>query len=83
MINEEFLHFVWKFQLLSAASIKCSREFSIQILNRGLHNGNAGPDFLNARIQIGSIIWCGDIEIHVKSSDWYAHKHQDDENYDR
>lgn len=82
MINEEFLHFVWKFQLFYSAHLKCSREFSIQILKRGLHNSNAGPDFLNARIQIGSMIWCGDVEIHVNSSDWYAHKHHEDENYD-
>ena len=55
---------------------------SIQILKSGIHNDNAGPDFLNARIKIGDVLWCGDVEIHIKSSDWYAHKHQLDNKYD-
>jgi len=82
MINEEFLHFVWKFQLFDFSDLKSSRGVSVQILKRGLHNLNAGPDFLNAHVQIDQILWCGDVEMHVKSSDWYAHKHHEDENYD-
>ena len=82
MINEEFLHFVWKFQLFDFSHLKSTREDRIQILKRGLHNHNSGPDFLNAHIQIGSMLWYGDVEIHLKSSEWYAHRHHEDENYD-
>jgi hypothetical protein len=82
MINEEFLHFVWKFQLFDFSDLQSTTLASVQILKPGLHNHNAGPDFLNARVRICDILWCGDVELHVKSSDWYAHKHQEDENYD-
>ncbi len=46
------------------------------------HNKNSGPDFFNARIKIGETVWAGNIEIHIKSSDWYAHKHQNDSAYE-
>jgi hypothetical protein len=82
MINEEFLHFVWKFQLFDFSDLQSTNKSPLQILKPGLHNHNAGPDFLNARVRIDDMLWCGDVEIHVKSSDWYAHKHQDDENYE-
>ena len=82
MINEEFIHFVWKFQLFDFSDLQSTTQDSIQILKPGLQNHNAGPDFLNARVRIDDILWCGDLELHVKSSDWYAHNHQVDENYD-
>lgn len=82
MINEEFLHFVWKFQLFDFSNLQSTTQNAIQVVNAGLHNQNSGPDFLNARIRIDDILWCGDVELHVNSSDWYAHNHQTDENYD-
>jgi len=81
MINEEFLHFVWKFQLFEFLNLKSTQNHTVQILNKGVHNHNAGPDFLNAKIKIDKMIWCGDVEIHNMSSEWYSHKHHDDENY--
>tara|TARA_B110000003_G_scaffold122350_1_gene124728 strand:- start:666 stop:1937 length:1272 start_codon:yes stop_codon:yes gene_type:complete len=82
MINEKFLHFIWKFQLFNFSNLHDVNQFAIQILKPGIHNDNAGPDFLNARIKISDVLWCGDVEIHIKSSDWYAHKHQLDNKYD-
>jgi len=82
MINEEFLHFVWKFQLFDFSDLQSTHQVSLQIVKPGLHNHNAGPDFLNARVRTDEILWCGDVEIHVNSSDWYAHNHQVDQNYD-
>jgi len=81
MINEEFLHFVWKFQLFDFSNLRTTNNESIQVYKPGLHNHNAGPDFLNSKIKINSIVWFGDVELHVKSSDWLKHKHQFDENY--
>ena len=81
MINEEFLHFIWKFQLFDFSNLKTTEQQDLQILKPGLHNHNAGPDFLNAKVKLNSIIWFGDVELHVKSSDWLKHKHQLDENY--
>jgi hypothetical protein len=82
MINEEFLHFVWKFQFFDFSNLQSTTQNAIQVVNAGLYNQNSGPDFLNARIRIDDILWCGDVELHVNSSDWYAHNHQTDENYD-
>ena len=28
------------------------------------------------------MLWFGDVEIHLKSSEWYAHRHHEDEYYD-
>ena len=81
MINEEFLHFIWKFQLFDFSNLRTTNNESIHVFKPGLHNHNAGPDFLNTKIKINSIVWFGDVELHVKSSDWLKHKHQFDENY--
>lgn len=42
----------------------------------------AGPDFFNAQIVIGAQKWAGNIEIHIKSSDWYVHHHEKDAGYE-
>lgn len=54
----------------------------IQIIHTGNHNFNAGPDFFNAQLKINQQLWAGNVEIHVNSSDWYAHHHEKDEAYD-
>lgn len=51
------------------------------ILHQGTLNTDAGPDFINARIRIGSLEWFGNIEIHIRSSDWQLHHHHHDEAY--
>src|SRR5690606_38676594 len=53
----------------------------IQIITTGEHNFNSGPDFFNARITIDDQQWAGNVEIHLKSSDWYLHNHENDANY--
>ena len=54
----------------------------ISILKSGTHNKNSGPDFLNSQVKIDGQLWAGNAEMHIKSSDWYLHKHEEDENYD-
>lgn len=54
----------------------------IEIINPGQHNFDAGPDFFNAKIKIGGILWIGNVEIHVRASDWKRHVHHDDKAYD-
>ena len=53
----------------------------MQILNPGRLNRDAGPDFKGAVVRIGDITWAGEVEIHIRSSDWYKHQHQTDEKY--
>jgi len=54
----------------------------IEIIKSGIHNKNTGTDFLNAELKIDNQLWVGNVEIHIKSSDWYLHNHENDENYD-
>ena len=81
-MNEDFLHFVWKFKLFANNNLRLTSNEYLEILKFGMHNFNAGPDFLNAQIKIDGQVWVGNIEIHLKSSDWYLHKHETDPNYD-
>jgi hypothetical protein len=81
-MNEDFLHYVWKYQLFSIHDLKTTLKKDISVLKVGGHNVNSGPDFLNAHIKIENQLWVGNIEIHLKSSDWYVHHHEVDENYD-
>jgi hypothetical protein len=54
-----------------------------KVLNHGDYNAyESGPDFLNAKIEIDGLVWVGNVELHLKSKDWYSHKHQNDSAYD-
>jgi len=80
-MNEMFLHFLWKYQLFHP-ELKTTDNVTVSILNPGMHNKNAGPDFFYSRLKIGDTLWAGNVEIHMKSSDWYQHMHHKDEKYD-
>ncbi|WP_426430987.1 DUF2851 family protein [Winogradskyella sp. HB-48] len=81
-MQEDFLHYVWKHKAFSTASLKTTKGESIAILKLGEHNHNSGPDFFNAQLSIDGQLWAGNVEIHVKSSDWYVHGHEKDKAYD-
>lgn len=81
-MKENLLHFVWKLKLFSTADLKSTNGEIIEIISAGTANLNAGPDFLNAKLVINNQLWAGNVEIHLNSSDWYAHNHESDENYD-
>jgi hypothetical protein len=81
-MTEDFLHFVWKYGLFDREGIFADTGEEIKVFNLGEHNLDAGPDFLNTRIQIGNTTWAGNVEIHLKSSDWQSHKHHRDKAYD-
>ena len=81
-MKEDFLHHVWQFKKFDIANLKTTKRESIQILNSGQYLQLAGPDFFNAQLIIGNQKWAGNVEIHLKSSDWYVHNHEKDSNYD-
>ncbi|NRA93373.1 MAG: DUF2851 family protein, partial [Psychroserpens sp.] len=81
-MRENFLHYVWKFKKFKLTNLKSTSGESIVILNVGIHNHNSGPDFLNAKVRIGDQVWAGNIEIHIRSGDWYLHNHENDVTYD-
>ena len=78
---EQLLHYTWKHKLYPLKELKTSDGQCIEIIDPGLHNRNAGPDFFNAKIRIGATMWVGNVEIHDKSSDWYQHGHDKDSHY--
>ncbi|MES2798888.1 MAG: DUF2851 family protein [Bacteroidota bacterium] len=81
-MTEQFLHYLWKFSVLPFHHLKLSDGEDFTIVKNGEYNQfESGPDFFNARIKINGILWCGPIEIHVKSSDWVKHGHQHDAAY--
>jgi len=82
MVKEDFLHYLWKLQIHKEASLVCSDGSDVVVVSPGLHNLNAGPDFFNAKLLINGQLWAGNVELHVKSSDWYVHAHELDTNYD-
>lgn len=81
-MKEDFLHFVWKFQKLEVGNYYTSNNEILHVKKQGSHNLNSGPDFFNAQIELGGQLWAGNVELHIKSSDWYAHAHEIDAAYD-
>jgi Protein of unknown function (DUF2851) len=81
-MKEQFLHYLWRLKRFDMEDLQTTEGELITIQNIGEHNENAGPDFFNARIQIGDTLWAGHVEIHVKSSEWYEHRHESDKAYD-
>lgn len=80
-MKEDLLHFVWKFKKLPLDKLQTSGNHVISIQDPGTHNLLSGPDFFNAKIRINDQLWAGNVEIHIKSSDWYRHNHEKDTNY--
>lgn len=80
-IKEELLHHIWQHRLFRSAQLKTVEDDALDILRPGDLNTDAGPDFRNSRIKVAGTKWAGNIEIHVRSSDWLRHAHQDDPAY--
>jgi Protein of unknown function (DUF2851) len=80
-MREDFLHYLWRTRRFDLTDLKTTKGEAIDIQDFGEHNHNAGPDFLNATIRIGNTTWAGNVEMHVKASEWMQHKHQTDKAY--
>ena len=81
-MKEDFLHYLWKFKKFNVLNLKTVNNEEITIVNVGQYLELAGPDFFNAQIVIGTQKWAGNVEIHLKSSDWYVHHHEKDVGYE-
>ncbi len=80
-IKEEFLQLGWKTGLFVSLYATLVDGKEIEIVDRGQLNYQSGPDFSQAKIRIDNTLWVGNIEMHVKSSDWFKHKHSADNAY--
>lgn len=81
-MKEDFLHYLWKFKKFDVLNLKTFNNEEIIIVNVGQYLELAGPDFFNAQITIDNQKWAGNVEIHLKSSDWYVHNHEKDPGYE-
>lgn len=79
---EKLLHYAWKCRILPLHQLLTTDGREVEIIDPGLTNPNAGPDFFNAKLRVGETMWAGNIEIHLRSSDWYRHGHDGDMAYD-
>ncbi len=80
-MKEVFLHYIWQYKLFIFTDLVTEQGERLHIIRSGEYAQRAGPDFFNSLIVIGNQKWAGNIEIHVKASDWYLHRHEQDENY--
>ena len=78
---ELLLHYCWKHKMWPLQGLETTDGRVVEVLDPGLHNHNAGPDFFNAKLKIGGTLWVGNVEIHDKSGDWYLHGHDKDAHY--
>ena len=80
-MREEFIHFIWLYRLFDHTNLVTDEFEPLQIIYPGNHNFDSGPDFSNARIRIGDKLWAGNVEIHIRTSDWFNHNHHLDPAY--
>lgn len=78
---EQLLHYVWKHKIFPLKELKTTTGQQVEVIDTGLANTDAGPDFFNAKLKLDSVLWIGNIEIHERSSDWFKHGHHADAGY--
>ncbi|MCW3126955.1 MAG: hypothetical protein JWO03_2613 [Bacteroidetes bacterium] len=80
-MKEDLLHFIWRYRLYDTTDLKSTDDQTVEIIQPGLYNTDAGADFGNARIRIGGVLLAGNVEMHVRQKDWYTHRHDHDAAY--
>jgi hypothetical protein len=81
-MKEDFLHYLWRYKRFDTLNLQSTDNEPIEIIESGEHNTHAGPDFFNAKLRIGDVLWVGNVEMHLTASEWLKHGHQHDKNYD-
>lgn len=80
-MKESVLQYVWQHKLFVPHGMVTTTGHPVKVIDVGRLNTDGGPDFFNAKVQIGATIWAGNVEIHIFASDWYRHNHHTDDTY--
>ena len=76
------MHYIWQHRLWRSEDMTTNDGRRVRVLDPGLLNTDAGPDFFNAKVEIDGQMWVGNVEMHVRASDWKRHGHDHDAAYD-
>ena len=79
---ETLMQYVWKPRLWRAEDMVTNTGKKVRVVDPGLLNTDAGPDFFNAKIEIDGHMWVGNVEMHYRATDWKRHHHDSDKAYD-
>lgn len=79
---ESLMQYVWQHRLWRSDEMKTNDGLKVRVIDPGLLNTDAGPDFFNAKVEIDGRLWVGNVEMHVRASDWHRHGHDSDKAYD-
>jgi hypothetical protein len=80
-MTEKLLQFIWQFQYFQRTELRTVSGEEVEIIDAGSLNKNQGPDFLQARIRIAGAVFAGSVELHLKTSQWVQHRHEEDPHY--
>lgn len=80
-MDESLLHYFWRNKIFATVPLRTTDGRELRILRGGNPHQDAGPDFKQALIKVDGLLWAGDVEIHVRASDWLRHGHQNDRKY--
>ena len=82
MEREILLCKLWQDQnILKEEELRTVSGVSIRVLHPGVYHQHAGPDFSGAKLEIDGVLFCGDVEMHIRASDWLRHHHDRDSAY--
>ena len=80
-MNEALFQFIWQYSLYNPFGLQTPDGEPVTVVTSGKLNRDAGPDFLEAKVKVGATLLVGNVELHIKSSDWLKHGHQHDAAY--
>ena len=81
-MREDLLYFIWKTSYFVLNGQTTTDDESLEVIHPGEFNGDSGPDYFNAKVKVGGTLWAGNVEMHIRSSDWYNHNHHIDQAFD-
>lgn len=80
-MKEDLVSYIWRYRMWGDAALTTVNGDQVEVIDVGLPNNGSGPDYFNAKVRIGNTLWAGNVEIHVRASDWNRHQHDADAAY--